>query len=157
MVLGPLGRDSVILIVDDERDTCETLRQFLELAVPGVRIVTAGSGEEGLGVLASSKVALILTDYRMPGMNGLEFLEKAKEVCPLAQRILLTAFPDMGLALQALRDQRVVQVFRKPFDPEEVREVVAGLLGKTFSPDQRAAAARRSLDISRRRPAKDPG
>lgn len=147
----------LVLVVDDEEDITTTLKTLLEHGLAGTEVRTASSGQAGLEILRTARIDLVLTDYRMPGMNGLEFMEKAAKVAPDVPRILLTAFPDVELALMALQEHHVAHFFRKPFDPGEVTQVVRAILDKSFSDAQRADAFRRSLALARRRPGSPHG
>lgn len=88
------------------------------------RIVRAESGESALGALRELKlrgdlVAAILADYRMPSMNGIEFLERAMDVHPGARRVLLTAYADTGAAIDAINVVDLDHYLLKPWDPPE--------------------------------------
>ena len=111
------GRDPrTILIVDDERDIRDAVRGLLERGLKGTRIFVAASGQEGLDVLAREPVDLIVTDYKMPGMNGIEFLAAARKVAPDAPTILITAF-ERELAEEMGAPLDVGYVFTKPLEP----------------------------------------
>src|SRR4029078_10545730 len=105
------GRPQTILVVDADPDIREAVRGILERSIRGTRVLTAASGQEGLGILARETVDLIVTDYKMPGMNGLEFLDSARLIDPQAPRILITAF-EHELMEQSNRDQ-AARVFTK--------------------------------------------
>ena len=88
------------------------------------RIVRAESGEDALDALRQMKlrgdqVAVILADYRMPGMNGIEFLERAMDVYPFARRVLLTAYADTNAAIDAINIVDLDYYLLKPWDPPE--------------------------------------
>ena len=88
------------------------------------RIVRAESGEDALEALTEMKlrgdqVALLLADYRMPQMNGIEFLEKAMDLFPGARRALLTAYADTNAAIDAINVVDVDNYLLKPWDPPE--------------------------------------
>lgn len=79
-------------------------------------------------MLRGGGIDLILTDYRMPEMNGLEFLIAAERVAPGVPRVMLTAYPDQELATRASREAHVVLIISKPFDPLYFAEVVRGVI-----------------------------
>ena len=88
------------------------------------RIVRAESGDTALEALRQMKlrgdqVAVLLADYRMPGMNGIEFLERAMDVYPYAKRILLTAYADTSAAIDAINIVDLDHYLLKPWDPPE--------------------------------------
>lgn len=115
---GPVGSMSahVILLVDDDPDVLESLKSVLELSLDDVEVQTASSGEAGLVLLQHHRVELIISDYRMPGMNGAEFLEKAEEIAPGVPRILVSAFPDSVVRDQVSSRVHVEQILPKPMD-----------------------------------------
>src|SRR2546423_10219180 len=88
------------------------------------QIVRASSGSEALDALREIKlrggrVAVVLADYRMPQMNGVEFLEQAMDLFPNARRALLTAYADTDAAIQAINVVDVDHYLLKPWDPPE--------------------------------------
>ena len=116
---------TAILTVDDDPGVSRAVARDLRRRVGGPpRIVRAESGAAALDALRQMKlrgdlVAVILADYRMPEMNGIEFLEQAMDVYPGARRVLLTAYADTGAALAALNVVDLDDFLRKPWGPPE--------------------------------------
>lgn len=140
--LGSL-RPSVesILIVDDEPDILESLSDVFALHLPGVKVLTAASGKEALAVLAKESVGLVISDYKMPGMDGLEFLTKAREVAPGAPRILITAYPELNVAVRAINEAQIQNFLTKPITPQALIEAVNAALLKGRMASQQGARA----------------
>ncbi|HVV84315.1 MAG TPA: sigma-54 dependent transcriptional regulator [Kofleriaceae bacterium] len=110
-----------ILVVDDEQDNLDAFRFNFRKVFD---IVTAGSGAEGLEILKDKDVAVIITDQRMPRMTGLEFLRAAKDLRPDAVGIILTAFTDVDVLIEAINLGQVYRYITKPWDAKEVRGVL---------------------------------
>jgi len=127
------------------------LKALFETCLEEIEVVTAGSGQEGLDVLDRESVDLIITDFKMPGMNGLEFLAKAVNKGPSVPRILVTAFPDLEIAIRAINDANVENFFTKPFEAEKVLQVVSTLLQEQRAQELRNRSFARSMDMIRRR------
>lgn len=89
-----------ILVIDDEKATLKMFRLFLDLY--GFEIHTAESGEEGLLLFDREKPGIVLTDIKMPGMDGIEVLKEIKRRAPQTEVIVITGHGDMDLAIQAL-------------------------------------------------------
>lgn len=131
--LAATGRTQRVLVVDDEVDILQSLKGLLELAIRGVQVTIAANGAEALRVLANERVDLIMTDYRMPGMDGLELLEAARSrgfACP---RILLTAFPEAAMAEMGLARVGLDNFFTKPVDPDRLLAAVRRALARPAS------------------------
>ncbi len=90
-----------ILIVDDEKDICEVLD--ITLSDVGYEVFTASSGEEALRLYREVNPAIILTDIRMPGMDGIELLKRIKGANPDTEVIMITGHGDMDLAIESLK------------------------------------------------------
>ena len=90
-----------VIVIDDEQDIRDVLRVTLEDA--GYRVRTAADGEEGLALCRRSLPQIVITDIRMPGMDGLQVLETIKRQWPDVEVIVATAFADMDLAIRALQ------------------------------------------------------
>ncbi|MFC9129933.1 FAD-dependent oxidoreductase [Streptomyces sp. NPDC057099] len=116
---------TVIMTVDDDPGVSRAVARDLRRRYgASYRIVRAESGESALDALRELKlrgdlVAVILADYRMPQMNGIEFLEQALDVYPGARRVLLTAYADTNAAIDAINVVDVDHYLLKPWDPPE--------------------------------------
>ena len=89
-----------ILVIDDEKPTLMMFR--LTLAAYGYDVLTAENGQEGLDVFNRDRPSIVLTDIKMPGMNGIEVLKQVKAIDPSTEVIVITGHGDMDLAIQAL-------------------------------------------------------
>jgi anti-anti-sigma factor len=89
-----------ILVIDDEKPTLKMFR--LTLMAYGYEVLTAENGQEGLKVFDRERPHIVLTDIKMPGMNGIEVLRHLKQIDPAVEVIVITGHGDMDLAIQAL-------------------------------------------------------
>jgi thioredoxin reductase (NADPH) len=136
---------TVILTVDDDPGVSRAVARDLRRRYgERNRIVRAESGADALEALRQMKlrgdlVAVILADYRMPGMNGIEFLERAMDIYPGARRVLLTAYADTGAAIDAINVVDLDHYLLKPWDPpeEKLYPVVDALLDAWMESDHR--------------------
>ncbi|MGW0664495.1 FAD-dependent oxidoreductase [Streptodolium elevatio] len=119
------SRQTVILTVDDDPGVSRAVARDLRRRYGGMyRIVRAESAATALDALRELKlrgdlVAVILADYRMPQMNGIEFLEQAVDIYPSARRVLLTAYADTNAAIDAINVVDLDHYLLKPWDPPE--------------------------------------
>ena len=125
-VMAPEGtnRTAIITVDDDPGVSRAVARDLRRRYGERYRIVRAESGPAALDALSQMKlrgdlVAVILADYRMPQMNGIEFLEQAMDVYPGARRVLLTAYADTGAAIDAINVVDLDHYLLKPWDPPE--------------------------------------
>jgi len=112
-----LSYQSSVLIVDDDRELTQRLEKFLKKE--GFEVFTAHDGEEGLETIRSKKIDVILTDIKMPGISGIELLERAKKLHRDTEVIIMTGHGDEEKAVLALR-QGASNYLRKPIDLEEL-------------------------------------
>jgi two-component system, NtrC family, response regulator AtoC len=110
-----------ILVVDDEQDNLDAFRFNFRKTFD---IQTASSGAEALGVLAEKEVAVVVTDQRMPKMTGIELLREVRARQPDAVGIILTAFTDVDVLVEAINLGQVYRYITKPWDAKEVRGVL---------------------------------
>jgi thioredoxin reductase (NADPH) len=136
---------TAILTVDDDPGVSRAVARDLRRRYGDRhRIVRAESAADGLDALRQMKlrgelVAVMLADYRMPQMNGIEFLEQAMDIYPGARRVLLTAYADTGAAIDAINVVDLDHYLLKPWDPpeEKLYPVVDALLDAWLESDHR--------------------
>ena len=122
---APAPTNPAILTVDDDPSVSRAVARDVRREYGDrFRVVRASSGAEALAALNEIKlrgeqVALLLADYRMPQMNGIEFLEQAMDVFPTARRVLLTAYADTGAAIDAINVVDLDHYLLKPWHPPE--------------------------------------
>ena len=116
-----------VLLVDDEEDILTSLKALFEAEVLKATVRTATRAQDALQVLASEPFALVITDYRMPGMDGLEFARKVRGRDPNVPIIMMTAVPDPTLAEKA-KAAGVGLLIVKPFDLALVVGLVKGVI-----------------------------
>ncbi|HPC74091.1 MAG TPA: response regulator [Syntrophales bacterium] len=114
----------VILLVDDEESIAKALQRLFRREHYDIR--AAHGGEEALRVLQDTDTpfSLIVSDQRMPGMSGVEFLERAKILSPLSIRILLTGYSDVNAIVDAVNRGQIHRYMTKPWNDEEMLLVV---------------------------------
>jgi len=145
---GPVSapRKPVILTVDDDPAVSRAVARDLRRHYgERYRIVRAESGPDALETLNELKlrgdtVAVFVADYRMPQMSGIEFLEEAMDIYPLARRVLLTAYADTHAAIDAINVVDLDHYLLKPWDPpeEKLYPVIDGLLEAWHATGDRA-------------------
>jgi thioredoxin reductase (NADPH) len=119
-----MGHPAILTVDDDPSVSRAIARDLRRRYGEQHRIIRAASAAEALDALKEIKlrggrVAVILADYRMPQMNGIEFLEQAMDLFPNARRALLTAYADTDAAIQAINLVDVDHYLLKPWDPPE--------------------------------------
>ncbi len=118
--IAPLKHRHSILIVDDEESILNAFKRIL--ADEDYEIHTANNGMEGLNKLreAQKPFSLIISDQRMPVMNGVQFFSQAKDIFPDAVRILLTGYADTDAIIDAINKGGIHLYFTKPWHEEEL-------------------------------------
>jgi DNA-binding NtrC family response regulator len=118
-----------VLVVDDEPDVLALVEAAL--GPVNCRVLTASSGREGLERLAEREdVELVISDMRMPEMDGIDFLKAAREQAPQTTRILFTGWPQLEVALPALEKGIISRLVSKPWQPAKLATTVGALLAE---------------------------
>jgi two-component system NtrC family sensor kinase len=112
----------VILIVDDEVNIVKSLKRLL--ADLDFKILAAESGESGLKVFEQEEIHLVISDYRMPGMNGVDFLKAVREKYPDTIRMILSGYADAMAIVEAINDGQVYRFLTKPWNDQEITSTI---------------------------------
>jgi Nif-specific regulatory protein len=110
-----------VLVVDDEVENLDAFRFNFKKVF---QIHAAGGGEEALAILRATDIAVIVTDQRMPKMTGLELLRAARPIRPDALGVILTAYTDLEVLIEAINQGHVYRYVTKPWDSKEVRGIL---------------------------------
>lgn len=132
-----------ILIVDDEE---ANLRALERLFRNDYSVLTVRSGEEALAILANHDIALLISDQRMPGMTGIELLERTVQLRPQMARILLTGYTDVNTLIEAVNCGHIYRYVTKPWKNEDLCLTVSRAL-EHFQ----ANKTRHNLEMTNRR------
>lgn len=112
-----------LLVIDDEPSILSALkRQFRR----NYQVYIANSAEEGLELMKTHPIQVIISDQRMPGMNGTAFFDQVKTNYPHAIRLLLTGYADIQAVIEAINDGNIYRYITKPWDPAELDTIVRG-------------------------------
>ncbi|MCB6184596.1 response regulator [Leeia sp. TBRC 13508] len=111
-----------ILLVDDEENILSALYRLLRQ--DGYEIHRAVGGAAGLEILKDHQPGVIISDQRMPGMTGVQFLAKAKEICPDSIRIVLSGYTDLKSVTDAINEGSIYKFLTKPWDDDFLRATV---------------------------------
>lgn len=116
-----------VLLVEDDQWIRDSLRRFF--ANEGCALMVVETGEDGLEIIKGTACDIVITDYRLPGMNGLEFLKKAQCLNTRFKKILLTAYMTEPVIAEAFR-LGVHEFIEKPFAMEDLEEALVRVLEK---------------------------
>lgn len=122
--MGGMAKPTILTVDDDPGVSRAIARDLRRRYGDRYRVIRAPSGEEALDALREVKLrgeplAVMIADYRMPTMNGVQFLEAAMDLFPLARRVLLTAYADTGAAIDAINIVDLDHYLLKPWSPPE--------------------------------------
>ena len=111
-----------ILCVDDENNVLQALKRLFR--GESFTVYTALSGPEALSIIEQNQISLIISDYRMPQMTGVELLKKVKEISPKTIRVMLSGYADSDVTLDAINRGEVYRFITKPWDDNNLKQVV---------------------------------
>jgi DNA-binding NtrC family response regulator len=117
--MGNNNEKPTVVIVDDEEMVLTSLSSFLNLETD-YDVKTFTSAKDALSYVQNGSVDLVISDYLMPEMNGIEFLAKVRELKPHVPRIILTGYADKENAIKAINDVGLFQYIEKPWDNEDI-------------------------------------
>jgi len=126
---------ATLLFVDDETNILSSLRRLFRPL--GYKILVAPGGKEGLEIMENSAVDLIISDMRMPEMDGATFLAKVAERWPETVRILLTGYADMESTIAAINVGKIYKYISKPWDENDIKLSVRHALEQRFLEQER--------------------
>ncbi len=107
-----------LLFVDDEANNLASLQRLFRPC--GYRIFIAESGAQGLEILAQESIDLVVSDMRMPEMNGAQFLEQVRQKWPETMRILLTGYSEIGATIDAINKGQIYRYISKPWEDNDI-------------------------------------
>lgn len=110
-----------LLVVDDEPDLVQSVKDLLRF---DYKVLCATRASDGLGIMETEKVHIVMSDQRMPEMTGVQFLARLKQHYPETVRLLFTAYADLQAVTDAINQGSVYRYIAKPWDPDELRTVL---------------------------------
>lgn len=151
-----------LLLVEDDPDTLSSLATYLETWLRHARVTRAGDGAEAIRIIDAEAPDMVLADHRMPGATGLEVVRHAHAAG--AATMMITAYPDLDLARDALRQGHIVRFFTKPPDPATIAASIQAVIDDLHGGMTREAAferavqaARKAMETEERDPWRSPG
>lgn len=123
-----------ILIVDDEVQVCRSLLRLFRRE--GFEVETAEGGPEALLVLDTFRPDIVLTDFRMPRMNGAELLAEVRRRFPRTLRVILSGYSDLASVMASLQDEEPCRFLTKPWDNDTLAPSIRAMLVPTASGKQ---------------------
>lgn len=133
---NPANKAPVLLFVDDEPAILSALRRIFR--PPGYQVLLAASGAEGLSILEKENVQMVISDARMPEMDGATFLKEVYRRWPHVLRIMLTGYADITTTISAINEAKIFCYLNKPWDDAELKTTIDGGLRQFFLENERA-------------------
>ncbi len=121
--MEPPSTERTLLLVDDEENILSSLVRLFRR--DGYRLLKATGGEAALELLARNEVGVILSDQRMPGMTGVEFLSRVKTLYPETVRLILSGYTDLNSVTDAINRGAIYRFLTKPWEDDLLRQNVA--------------------------------
>src|SRR5437660_564541 len=116
-----MAQRHTVLVVDDEADVVQSVQDLLRL---DYRVLGATRAADALALLQQEEVHIVMTDQRMPGMTGVEFLRQVRGQHPDAIRLLFTGYADIKAVIDAINRGNVYRYISKPWDPDELQSII---------------------------------
>jgi DNA-binding NtrC family response regulator len=126
----PESYTPTVMLVDDEEMVTTALGSFLQLETP-YRVLTFNSPRLAMQVLERETVDVVVADFMMPEMDGVDFLKGVRERRPHSTRILLTGYADVENAIRAINEAGLYQYLQKPWDNEQLKIVIRNGIERT--------------------------
>lgn len=139
---------ATLLLVDDEENILKSLRRLLRHEP--YQILTASGGEQALQVLGQQAVDLVISDARMPGMDGASLLTEVQQRWPECLRILLTGHADISTTIKAINQGQIFRYISKPWDDDELRLIIRQALAFQHSERERERLERITREQNQR-------
>ena len=114
------GRKKSVLIVDDEKIMCESLRDWLK---DSYNVTTAETGEETIELIKNNDFDALILDVRLIGKSGIEVLKEVKQIKPQINTIIMTAYPSVELAVEAMK-AGAAEYIVKPFSRDKLEKLI---------------------------------
>ena len=130
-----------VLFVDDEPNVLNAIKRIF--VDEDYEIITAHSAMEGMAVMKNNEVRVVVSDYRMPDINGIEFLREVNEHWPETVRIVLSGYADIASIVAAVNEGQIYKFIPKPWNDDELRMTVANAVERyaLFKKNRELAAA----------------
>lgn len=140
--------EQTLLIVDDEPAFLKSVSRILRLEQ--YRLLTAGSGSCALKLARNNEMSVVISDYQMPGMDGLSFLKKIRLEQPYAVQILLTAVSDIHIAIEAINELGIFKFILKPIQVDSFKQTIKRAMeasGANLAPRHSSPESARPRDV----------
>lgn len=123
--IQPSSTTPYVLVVDDDQEFCEALKDILH--EDGYKVLTASNGEEAFCLTKKHTIRLIISDLRMPILNGIALLELIQTQNPFIKVIIVTAYEEVASYIKVM-SLGAFEYMKKPLDTAKLRELVAGVM-----------------------------
>lgn len=120
-----------VLIVDDEPEILDLMENLLEME--GFGVLRAESGEEALKIAKGKSLSVVISDYRMPGMNGIELITELNKSHSGVPMIIATGYADVNIAIEAINKGGAYKLFKKPWDPFDLVQEIKLAIEYSYS------------------------
>lgn len=141
---------SHILLLDDEPNILNALRRCITHGrrddQEPIVVETFTSAKKALERMEEQDFDVVISDYRMAEMDGVEFLQRVIEINPVARRMLMSAYADRDALVAAINDARILRFLEKPWNDEELRATIEDCLRARRKSDVRSAIAENRLE-----------